>query len=210
MKHETDNTTVIEALAVIKQLEELEQEFTNMRFDFWNKPAKMIPIQSLKRLLQIMTTTKEIISAKIAGFIMIKTLRYKLNCFIYTVKLYLFPFFLMGLFCLLVLFLIHNWGLKMKSIYVDECKEQINRDNSKTIIFEDYFLLVIGNNLSNSIIVYHKVFDDIDALNPREVLGESTHIFMDQIALLVKGLRDNSFIDWWDNYGIKSDRKQNK
>ena len=82
------------------------------------------------------------------------------------------------------------------NIYVDEFKEQIEKDYSKTIIFEDYFLLVVGNTHCKSVIVYHKVFDDIDSPNAREILGESTSIFMNQIALIIKGLRDNSFINW--------------
>ena len=34
MKHETDNTTIIEALSVIETLEKLSEEFINERFDF--------------------------------------------------------------------------------------------------------------------------------------------------------------------------------
>ena len=70
--------------------------------------------------------------------------------------------------------------------YVEDFKLNLESDYSKSIVFEDYFILVVKNKLSNSVVIYHKVFDDIDKPNAREVLGESVILFREQLNGLAK------------------------
>ena len=75
------------------------------------------------------------------------------------------PIIALLIFFSIVWLLIHKKWEIVKMIYVKDFKEQIARDFSKRLIFEDYFLLVVGNTHCKSINVYHKVFDDIDSPN---------------------------------------------
>ena len=68
--------------------------------------------------------------------------------------------------------------------YVEDYKKQINKDHSKTIIFEDYFILVVKNSLSNGIMIHQKVFDDINSIDPKEILGENVILFHGQTQAL--------------------------
>lgn len=70
--------------------------------------------------------------------------------------------------------------------YVEDFKLNLESDYSKSIVFEDYFILVVKNKLSNSVVIYHKVFDDIDSPNAREILGESVILFREQLNGLAK------------------------